>query len=51
MSLDPYKKQFLRYLGFEPYPGTLNLRLAGSDIPTRKKIRGPNVDPDRGFFG
>jgi len=38
MSLEPYKKQFLRHLGFEPYPGTLNLRLSGADIPTRKKL-------------
>ena len=25
MSLDPYRKQFLRHLGFEPFSGTLNL--------------------------
>ncbi len=38
MSLEPYKKQFLRLLGFEPFPGTLNLRLSGQSIPTRKKM-------------
>jgi len=27
MSLEGYKKQFKEKLGFEPYPGTLNLRL------------------------
>lgn len=38
MSLEPYKKQFLRFLGFEPFPGTFNLRLSGQSIPTRKKL-------------
>ena len=38
MSLEPYKKQFLHLLGFEPFPGTLNLRLSGQSIPTRKKM-------------
>jgi riboflavin kinase len=38
MSLEPYRKQFLRHLGFEPFPGTLNLRLAGPSIPMRKKL-------------
>jgi riboflavin kinase, archaea type len=27
MSLDGYKRQFREKLGFEPYPGTLNIRL------------------------
>ncbi len=49
MSLEPYKKQFLRHLGFEPYPGTLNLRLAGSDIPIRKKIETLTWIPIKGF--
>jgi riboflavin kinase len=50
MSLEPYKKQFLRHLGFEPYPGTLNLRLAGCDIPTRKKIEALTWIPIEGFL-
>lgn len=49
MSLEPYKKQFLRHLGFEPYPGTLNLRLAGADIPTRKKMEALTWTPIHGF--
>jgi len=49
MSLDPYKKQFLRHLGFEPFHGTLNLRIAGSDIPTRKKIDALTWIPIQGF--
>jgi riboflavin kinase len=38
MSLEPYKQQFKTHLGFEPYPGTLNIRLPASSLPVRKKI-------------
>jgi riboflavin kinase len=38
MSLGPYKQQFIEHLGFEPYPGTLNIRLSPSSLPIRKKI-------------
>ena len=38
MSLAPYKEQFCAVLGFEPYPGTLNIKLAPASIPVRKKI-------------
>jgi len=38
MSLAPYKEQFNTHLGFEPYPGTLNIRLSSPSIPVRKKI-------------
>ena len=38
MSLEPYKQQFRTHLGFEPYPGTLNIRLPSSALPVRKKI-------------
>lgn len=38
MSLPPYKEQFRAHLGFEPYPGTLNIRLSPGSIPVRKKI-------------
>ena len=38
MSLQPYKEQFAAALGFEPYPGTLNIKLAQSSVPVRKKI-------------
>ncbi len=30
ISLKGYRKQFVRKLGFDPYPGTLNLRLVSS---------------------
>lgn len=38
MSLQPYRKQFLQHLGFEPYAGTLNIKLATPSISIRKKI-------------
>jgi riboflavin kinase, archaea type len=36
ISLKGYKKQFLAKLGFEPFPGTMNLRL---DQPVYRKVR------------
>jgi riboflavin kinase len=38
MSLESYKQQFKEHLGFEPYPGTLNIRLSPASITVRKKI-------------
>lgn len=49
MSLEPYRKQFLNHLGFEPYPGTLNIRLVGASLPIRKKIETMNWIPIHGF--
>ncbi|BDZ70202.1 DUF120 domain-containing protein [Methanobacterium petrolearium] len=31
MSLEFYKEKFLENLGFEPFPGTLNLKISGKD--------------------
>jgi riboflavin kinase, archaea type len=36
ISMKGYKKQFISKLGFEPYPGTMNLRL---DLPIYRKAR------------
>jgi riboflavin kinase, archaea type len=36
VSLKGYKRQFLSKLGFEPFPGTMNLRL---NLPVYRKIR------------
>jgi riboflavin kinase len=36
ISMKGYKRQFVSKLGFEPYPGTMNLRL---DSPVFRKIR------------
>jgi len=38
-SKEAYKKQFTEKLGFDPYPGTLNIKLASDyDIKTRREI-------------
>ena len=37
MSLDGYKKQFKEKLGYEPYPGTLNIKLNSSLYVEAKK--------------
>lgn len=38
ISLDGYRRQFLEKLGFEPYPGTLNIKLDPHSIEIRKRI-------------
>lgn len=38
MSLDGYKKQFLKLLGFAPFPGTLNLSIEPADLLLRKQL-------------
>src|SRR5574341_520285 len=38
ISLDGYRTQFIEKLGFDPYPGTLNIRLDTSSIELRKGI-------------
>ncbi len=38
ISLDGYRTQFIEKLGFDPYPGTLNIRLDVNSIDIRKKI-------------
>jgi len=38
MSLEGYRKQFKAKLGFEPYPGTLNLKLSGTSLNQRKRL-------------
>ncbi len=49
MSLGPYKEQFGAALGFEPYPGTLNIRLAQSSLPVRKKLDALDWTRIKGF--
>ena len=49
MSLGPYKEQFTAALGFEPYPGTLNIRLAPSSMAVRKKIDALDWTRIKGF--
>ena len=38
MSLDGYRKQFISKLGFDPFPGTLNLRVSKEDLNQRKAL-------------
>jgi riboflavin kinase, archaea type len=38
MSLDGYRKQFISKLGFDPFPGTLNLRVSKEDLNDRKSL-------------
>ena len=39
ISRDGYRKQFIKKLGFDPYPGTLNLKLSSSfDIRMRREL-------------
>ncbi|MCX9009760.1 MAG: winged helix-turn-helix domain-containing protein/riboflavin kinase [Candidatus Methanoperedens sp.] len=38
ISLDGYRTQFIEKLGFDPYPGTLNIRLDPPSVELRKGI-------------
>ncbi len=38
ISLDGYRAQFREKLGFDPYPGTLNIKLDADSIEMRKRI-------------
>ncbi len=38
ISLDGYRTQFIEKLGFDPYPGTLNIKLDAPSIKIRKGI-------------
>ncbi|MFC4540334.1 DUF120 domain-containing protein [Halosolutus amylolyticus] len=38
ISLDGYKEQFKNRLGYEPYPGTLNVTLSRRDVPERSVL-------------
>ncbi|MFZ3060559.1 MAG: winged helix-turn-helix domain-containing protein/riboflavin kinase [Candidatus Methanoperedens sp.] len=40
ISLEGYRKQFREKLGFDPYPGTLNIKLDTQSIELRKRITG-----------
>ncbi|MDD1719324.1 MAG: DUF120 domain-containing protein [Methanoregulaceae archaeon] len=49
MGLPPYRQQFLEHLGFEPYPGTLNLRLDAQSIRVRRELDRHEWVPIAGF--
>jgi len=51
-SLSWVKRQLVEKLGFAPYPGTLNLRLASTQITDRKKLNAAKaieISPEEGF--
>ena len=50
MSLRPYVEQFAEKIGFEPYPGTLNLRLEAASVGVRKRLDQLAWVPIRGFM-
>jgi riboflavin kinase len=49
MSIPYYKEQFAERLGFEPFPGTLNVRLDPASIQIRKEIDTIDWIDIRGF--
>lgn len=58
LSLPRYRNQIKEKLGFDPYPGTLNLRIGEDDVERRRKLdRLPSIriegfmDMGRGFGG
>jgi riboflavin kinase len=47
---EPYRKQFMEKLGFDPYPGTLNLKLVTDyDIKTRSELESYPAIEIQGF--
>jgi riboflavin kinase len=48
ISKDGYRKQFIEKLGFDPYPGTLNLKLVTDyDLKTRAELENyPGIELD-----
>lgn len=46
MTQDGYRKQFIEKLGFDPYPGTLNLKLTAEyDMKTRSELEAyPHIE-------
>lgn len=58
LSQEGYKKQIKEKLGFDPYPGTLNLKIYGDDVLRRKELNGvdaviiePFKSEERSFGG
>jgi len=42
VTLEHYRKQFKEKLGFDPYPGTLNLRLDADSMKAKKTLAAKN---------
>lgn len=50
MSLPQYREQFKTHLGFEPFPGTLNIKLTPQGTKTRRSISFLPWVPVHGFI-
>jgi len=50
ISKEPYRKQFIEKLGFDPYPGTLNLKLTSDyDLKTKTELEAYPAIEIQGF--
>ncbi len=49
MEIPEYKKQFAKVLGFEPYPGTLNISIPPEDIELRLRLKSKKPRIIEGF--
>ena len=49
MGLEGYRKQFRSKLGFDPFPGTLNLRVRKEDLGERRLLESYPFIPIEGF--
>ena len=49
ISKEGYRRQIIEKLGFDPYPGTLNLKLRGEDLKKRKNLESLSGVTIQGF--
>ena len=47
VSKDGYREQIQKKLGFDPFPGTLNVKIKDEDVETRRRLeQGPSIRLD-----
>src|SRR5437879_778914 len=49
MGMEGYRKQFRSKLGFDPFPGTLNLRVRNEELGARRELDGNPLVEIEGF--
>ncbi len=49
VSLEGYRKQFIERLGFDPFPGTLNIKIPKEELYFRRRLNGENGILIKGF--
>jgi riboflavin kinase, archaea type len=49
MSMEGYRRQFRSKLGFDPFPGTLNLRVTRDSMSSRRELENHHFVPIDGF--